>query len=72
MLILSAERSRIRMLGFGTIELLILLVLVMVFFGAGKMTSLGKVLGRSVGSFRQGTHDAEVIDITPSGNKRSR
>ena len=53
------------MLGFGTFELLILLVLVLIFFGAGKLASFGTTLGRSVGSFRQGERDAEAIDITP-------
>lgn len=53
------------MLGLGTLELLILLVLVLVFFGVGKLTSVGTVLGRSVASFRQGEQDAEAIDITP-------
>ncbi len=53
------------MLGLGTIELLILLVLVLVFFGAGKLASVGTVLGRSVASFRQGERDAEAIDISP-------
>lgn len=53
------------MLGLGTTELLILLVLVLVFFGAGKLTALGSLFGRSVGSFREGVKDAEAIDITP-------
>lgn len=53
------------MLGLGTTELLILLVLVLIFFGAGKLASIGTVLGRSVASFRQGERDAEAIDISP-------
>jgi len=53
------------MFGLGTVELLILLVLVLVFFGAGKLASAGTILGRSVASFRQGEKDAEAIDITP-------
>ena len=53
------------MLGLGTVELLILLVLVLIFFGAGRLTSIGTILGRSVGRFRQGEQDAEAIDITP-------
>ena len=53
------------MLGLGTVELLILLVLVLIFFGAGRLTSIGTILGRSVGRFRQGELDAEAIDITP-------
>ena len=59
------------MLGFGTVELLILLVLVMVFFGAGKLTSFGTLLGRSLGRYRQGVRDAEAIDITPDKSRKS-
>ena len=53
------------MLGLGTTELLILLVLVLIFFGADKLTALGSLFGRSVGSYREGAKDAEAIDITP-------
>jgi len=53
------------LLGIGTFELLFLLVLVLIFFGAGKLASTGSLLGRSVASFRQGQKDAEAIDITP-------
>ncbi len=59
------------MLGLGTVELLILLVLVLIFFGAGKLTSIGTVFGRSVAGFRQGERDAEAIDITPENGNES-
>ncbi len=57
------------MLGLGTSELIILLVLALIFFGAGRLASVGTLLGRSVGSFRQGQRDAEAIDITPDEKK---
>ncbi|PLX78058.1 MAG: twin-arginine translocase TatA/TatE family subunit [Desulfuromonas sp.] len=58
------------MFGLGMTELLILLVLVLVFFGAGKLPSVATALGRSVGSFREGIRDAEAIDVTPGNDER--
>lgn len=54
--------------GLGTVEIVILLVLVLVFFGAGRLSSIGTTLGRSIGMFRQGKKDADAIDITPKKN----
>jgi len=58
------------MAGLGIIELSLLLVLVLLFFSAGRLTSIGKLSGWSVRSFRQGVQDAEAFDVTPSGHKR--
>lgn len=59
------------MLGLGTTELLILLVLVLIFFGAGKLASVGSLFGRLSGYFTQGKRDAEAIDITPSTKEKT-
>jgi sec-independent protein translocase protein TatA len=40
------------MLGFGWQELLIVLVIVMIIFGAGKLTQVGSALGRGVKEFK--------------------
>ena len=40
------------MLGFGWQELLIVLVIVMIIFGAGKLTQVGNALGRGVKEFK--------------------
>jgi sec-independent protein translocase protein TatA len=40
------------MLGFGWQELLIVLVIVMIIFGAGKLTQVGTALGRGVKEFK--------------------
>lgn len=53
------------MFGLGGTELLIIMVLVLVFFGAGKLPQIGSSLGRSVRSFRQGVADGKAIDVTP-------
>ena len=54
------------MLGMGISELLLVLVLVLVVFGAGKLPEIGSMLGRGVGNFRRSLSEKEAIDVTPS------
>ncbi|MGE4580184.1 MAG: twin-arginine translocase TatA/TatE family subunit [Desulfuromonadales bacterium] len=42
------------MFGLGTQELLIILVLVMVVFGAGKLPQVGSALGKGIRNFKSG------------------
>lgn len=53
------------MFGLGGAELLIILVLVLMFFGAGKLPKIGSSLGRSIRNFREGVADGEAIDVSP-------
>ena len=39
--------------GFGIPELLIVLVIVLVFFGAGKLPEIGSALGKGIRGFRE-------------------
>lgn len=50
-------------LGFG--ELLVILVIVLIIFGAGKLPEIGQGLGRGIRSFRKEVHKPDEIDITP-------
>ncbi len=47
------------MFGLGTQELLIILVLVMIIFGAGKLPQVGSALGKGLRNFKKGVNDAE-------------
>lgn len=47
------------MFGLGTQELLIILVLVMIVFGAGKLPQVGSALGKGLRNFKKGVNDAE-------------
>lgn len=47
------------MFGLGTQELLIILVLVLVVFGAGKLPQVGGALGKSLRNFKDGMKDEE-------------
>lgn len=52
------------MFGLGTMELVIILVIVLVIFGAGKLPSVGKSLGEGIRGFKDGMRekDAEKKD----------
>lgn len=53
------------MFGLGTTELIIILVLVLVFFGAGKLPEIGGALGKGLRSFKKAANERDEIDITP-------
>ncbi len=46
------------MFGLGTQELLIILVLVVIVFGAGKLPQVGGALGKSIRNFKKGVNEA--------------
>lgn len=62
------------MFGLGTQELLIILVLVLVIFGAGKLPQIGGALGKGIRNFKKGV-DGVVsengLQSTISGLQRS-
>lgn len=48
------------MFGLGTSELLIILVLVLIIFGAGKLPQVGKSLGEGLRNFKDGMKDGSA------------
>ena len=57
------------MFGIGFSELLIILVIILIIFGAGKLPELGDGLGRGIKNFRKAIKPEE-IDVTPRGEER--
>jgi sec-independent protein translocase protein TatA len=55
------------MFGIGMPELLIILVIILVIFGAGKLPQIGEGLGRGIRNFKKATKDKDQdeIDATP-------
>jgi sec-independent protein translocase protein TatA len=49
----------------GIGELLIILVIVLIIFGAGKLPQIGDALGRGIRNFKKATKDDEEIEVTP-------
>ncbi len=50
------------MFGFGGTELLIILVIVLVVFGAGKLPQIGDSLGRSIRNLKEGYKEGQEKD----------
>lgn len=47
------------MAGIGMAELLVILVIVLLLFGVGRIGRIGGELGQAIGNFRKGVQDAE-------------
>ena len=56
-------------LGIG--ELLIVLVIVLLLFGVGRISSVAKELGRSIRSFREGLEGSDEEANNDSGNNKA-
>ena len=52
--------------GVGPTELIIILFIVLVLFGAGKLPEIGGALGKGIRNFKKATREPDAIDITPS------
>lgn len=52
------------MFGFGLPELLIVLAIVLVVFGAGKLPEIGGAFGKSIRNFKKASEGKEDIEIT--------
>ena len=50
---------------FGWMELLLILIIVLIVFGAGKIPQLGEGLGKAIKGFKKSVHEADAIDVTP-------
>lgn len=53
------------MFGLGMWELLIILAIVLVIFGASKLPAIGSGLGKGIANFRSATKEGKEIDVTP-------
>jgi len=57
------------MFGIGTTELLVVLGIVIVIFGARRLPELGSGLGKAIKNFKAGVTGKDEIDVTPSPDK---
>ncbi len=57
------------MFGIGMPELLVILVIILIIFGAGKLPQIGEGLGKGIRNFRKATKDKEQEEIDSTGKK---
>ena len=57
------------MFGIGMPELLVILVIILIIFGAGKLPEIGSALGRGIKNFKKATREPNEIDVTPTDEK---
>lgn len=57
------------MFGLGVTELLIILVIILIMFGAGRLPEIGEGIGRGIRNFRKAIKSPDEIDVTPPDEK---
>jgi sec-independent protein translocase protein TatA len=53
------------MFGIGMQELVIILIIVIVLFGATRLPEIGKGIGQAIKNFKKATNEPDEIDVTP-------
>ncbi|MCX5853837.1 MAG: twin-arginine translocase TatA/TatE family subunit [Deltaproteobacteria bacterium] len=57
------------MFGIGMPELIIILVIILIIFGAGKLPEIGGAIGKGIKNFKKATREPDEIDVTPDSKK---
>ena len=52
------------MMGIGFPELMVILIIIMIIFGAGKLPEIGSAFGRSIKNFKGSMKEAEAEDLS--------
>lgn len=57
------------MFGLGFPELLVIMVILLLIFGASRLGDLGSGLGKAIRGFRESVSGKDAIDVTPKDDK---
>jgi len=57
------------MFGIGMPELIIILVIVLIIFGAGKLPEIGGAIGKGIKNFKKTVRDQDEVDVTSDTKK---
>jgi len=57
------------MFGVGMPELMVILVIVLIIFGAGKLPEIGGAIGKGIKNFKKSIRESNEIDVTPDSKK---
>lgn len=53
------------MFGLGPTELIVILIIVVILFGATRLPQIGKGIGEAIKNFKKATSEPGEIDVTP-------
>jgi len=53
------------MFGLGMQELIVILIIVVILFGATRLPEIGKGIGQAIRNFKKATSEPDEIDVTP-------
>jgi len=53
------------MFGLGITELLVILIIVLIVFGANRLPEIGSGLGKAIRGFKESVTGKDAIDVTP-------
>ncbi len=60
------------MFGIGIPELVIILIIILIIFGTGKLPEIGGALGKGIRNFKKASHETpDEIDVTPESEAKS-
>lgn len=60
------------MFGLGTQELIIILIIVVVLFGATRLPQIGSGIGQAIKNFKKSVREGEEIDVTPEKDTKEK
>ncbi len=53
------------MFGLGITELVVILIIVLIIFGANRLPEIGSGLGKAIRGFKESVTGKDAIDVTP-------
>jgi sec-independent protein translocase protein TatA len=60
------------MFGLGTQELIIILIIIVVLFGATRLPQIGSGIGQAIRNFKKSVREGEEIDVTPDKESKEK
>jgi sec-independent protein translocase protein TatA len=59
------------MFGLGMPELIIILIIVVLIFGAGRISEIGGAIGKGIRGFKKSVNEPDSIDVTSDENDKT-